>query len=116
MRAGRRLRFAVALAAAIGIGGTVSQVVAEDPVTMRISVKHRQFEPKEIHGPANQPMVLHVKNEDATPMEFESASLRVEKVVTANSEGIVNLRPLPPGQYQFFDDFHQETTGTLVIQ
>ena len=90
--------------------------VAQEPVTVQISVKNHRFEPAEIRGPANKPIVLRVKNLDPTPMEFESVSLRVEKVVTANSEGIINLRPLQPGQYNFFDDFHQQTTGVLIIQ
>jgi hypothetical protein len=49
-------------------------------------------------------------------MEFESVSLRVEKVVAPGSEGIINVRPLAPGRYEFFDDFHQEARGTLVVQ
>jgi len=49
-------------------------------------------------------------------MEFESVSLRVEKVVTGNGEGIIRLRPLEAGRYNFFDDFHQETTGVLVVR
>jgi hypothetical protein len=89
---------------------------AEDPVTIQISVKSHQFEPAEIRGPANKPILLRVKNLDATPMEFESASLRVEKVVAANSDGVMNLRPLQAGRYNFFDDFHQQTTGVLVIE
>jgi hypothetical protein len=93
-----------------------SPIAAQDAATVQISVKNHQFEPKEIHGPANKPIVLRVKNLDATPMEFESVTLRVEKVVTANSEGVINLRALQPGRYNFFDDFHQETTGVLVIQ
>jgi hypothetical protein len=48
-------------------------------------------------------------------MEFESVSLRVEKVIAANGEGIVNLRPLQPGRYNFFDDFNPQTKGTLVV-
>jgi hypothetical protein len=95
---------------------TTHQIRAQEPVTLQISVKNRQFEPAEIQAPANKPIVLRVKNLDATPMEFESASLRVEKVVTANSEGVINLRPLQPGRYNFFDDFHQQTTGVLIIQ
>jgi hypothetical protein len=89
---------------------------AQDSATVEISVKNHQFEPAQIRGPANKPIVLRVKNLDATPMEFESGSLRVEKVVTANSDGVINLRPLQPGQYNFFDDFHQQTTGVLVIE
>jgi hypothetical protein len=57
-----------------------------------------------------------VKNLDSTPMEFESVSLRVEKVVTANSEGIIRLRPLSPGRYNFFDDFNQAANGVLVVR
>ena len=39
----------------------------------------------------------------------------VEKVIAANSRGLINLRPLQPGRYKFFDDFHPETQGTLVV-
>ncbi len=53
---------------------------------------------------------------NSTPMEFESVSLRVEKVVTGNGEGIIRLRPLEAGRYNFFDDFHQETNGILVVR
>ena len=33
-------------------------------------------------------------------MEFESKALRVEKVVAAKSEGVINVRALKPGQPQ----------------
>src|SRR6476646_5047926 len=82
---------------------------AQQPVSISISVKNHQFQPAELHAPANVPIVLRVKNLDATPMEFESVSLRVEKVIAGHSEGVVRLRPLVPGSYKFFDDFHQET-------
>jgi hypothetical protein len=95
---------------------SASEVKADEPVTVQISVKDHKFEPAQIHAPANKPIILRVKNLDATPMEFESVSLRVEKVVTASSEGVINLRPLQPGQYNFFDDFHQQTTGVLIVQ
>jgi hypothetical protein len=81
-----------------------------------ISVKDHRFQPAEVHAPANKPLAIHVKNLDKTAMEFESVSLRVEKVVAPGSEGVVNVRALSPGRYEFFDDFHQETRGTLVVQ
>ena len=81
-----------------------------------ITVKGHQFQPAEIHAPANKQLAIHVKNLDSAAMEFESVSLRVEKVVAAGSEGVVNVRPLAPGRYEFFDDFHQETRGVLVVQ
>jgi hypothetical protein len=89
---------------------------AAEVVTIEISVRDRQFTPAEIHGPANTAMQIHVKNLDSGPMEFESVPLRVEKVVTGRGEVIINVRPLAPGRYSFFDDFHQQTTGVLVVQ
>lgn len=89
---------------------------ADDAVTLQISVKDHRFEPAEITAPPGKPIVLKVKNLDATAMEFESATLRVEKVVAANSEGTFNLRPLQVGRYSFMDDFHQQTTGTLIVK
>ena len=99
---------AVALAA-----GTAS---AAEHAAVAIAVKSHQFQPAEIHAPANKPLALHVKNHDAAAMEFESVSLRVEKVVAAGSEGVINVRPLAPGRYEFFDDFHQQTRGVLVVK
>jgi hypothetical protein len=89
---------------------------AQQTATVNISVKNHRFQPAQIHAPAKVPIELHVKNLDPTPMEFESVSLRVEKVVAGNSEGIIRLRPLEPGSYNFFDDFNQETNGTLVVR
>ena len=83
---------------------------------LSISVKNHQFQPAQISAPANVPIVLTVKNLDPTPMEFESVSLRVEKVVTGGGTGVIRLRPLSPGSYKFFDDFHQQTNGVLVVR
>ncbi len=88
----------------------------ESTATIQISVKNHRFQPAEIRAAANKPLILGLKNLDATPMEFESVTLRVEKVVAGNSEGIIRLRPLSPGRYDFFDDFHPEFRGTLVVQ
>lgn len=89
---------------------------AQQAASVTVSVKNHRFQPVEIHAPAKVPIELHVKNLDPTPMEFESVSLRVEKVVTGNGQGTIRLRPLEPGRYNFFDDFHQETNGVLVVR
>jgi len=89
---------------------------AQQSASVAISVKDHHFQPSQVSAPANRPISIKVKNLDATPMEFESTSLRVEKVIAAGSEGVVNVRALAPGRYEFFDDFHQETRGTLVVQ
>jgi len=103
-----------AMAAVLLVAGALAAQAQQ--ASLSISVKNHRFQPAELQAPANVPIMLHVKNLDSTPMEFESVSLRVEKVVTPNSEGIVRLRPLSPGRYNFFDDFHQETNGVLVVR
>ena len=105
----------IALAALLVATASLS-ATAQQAASVTISVKNHRFQPAEVYAPANVPIELHIKNLDAAPMEFESVSLRVEKVVTGNGEGIIRLRPLEPGRYNFFDDFHQETTGVLVVR
>ena len=91
-------------------------VDAQQTASVSVSVKNHRFQPAEVHAPANVPIELHIKNLDTAPMEFESVSLRVEKVVTGNGAGIIRIRPLAPGRYEFFDDFHPETRGALVTK
>ena len=96
--------------------GAGSWAYSQETANVSVTVKNHRFQPAEVQAPANVPIMLRVKNLDPTPMEFESVSLRVEKVVASNSEGVIRLRPLSPGRYNFFDDFHQETTGVLVVR
>ncbi len=108
-----RLTFALLLLAAASIALTAG---AQEGASLTISIKGHRFQPAELQAPANVPITLHVKNLDATPMEFESVTLRVEKVVTGNGEGVIRLRPLAPGRYKFFDDFNQQANGMLVVK
>jgi Cupredoxin-like domain len=106
-----------AIAAIVLLVGTVTGgAAAQQGASLSISIKDHRFRPTELHAPANVPITLRLKNLDPTPMEFESVSLRVEKVVTGNGEGIIRLRPLSPGRYNFFNDFHQQTNGVLVVR
>ena len=84
--------------------------------SVQITVKDKRFQPGEIRAPAGKPIVLRVKNQDGKPMEFESVSLRVEKVIAAGSEGVIRIRALQPGRYEFFDDFNQSNRGALVVE
>ena len=95
---------------------TVSVVQAQQAVDINVSYSNGQFQPADIAGPADKPISLHVKNLDAKAMEFESKSLRVEKVVAAKSEGVINIRPLKPGRYEFYDDFNEKARGALNVQ
>lgn len=89
---------------------------AEEAVTVNISLKDHRFQPAEVHAPAGKPIVIVLKNLDSAPAEFESNMLRVEKVVTGGGTITMRIRPLEPGRYRFFDDFHPETQGYLVVK
>jgi plastocyanin len=102
--------------AAFGLFVVFPAAQAEDTVTINISLKDHRFQPAEVHAPAGKAITIVVKNLDPAPAEFESNMLRVEKVVTAGGTITMKIRALEPGRYRFFDDFHPETIGYLVVQ
>ena len=111
-------RSAAAILSFVVLLGRVSvSAQAQEVVTIDISIKNHRFQPAEIRARADVPIRLQIKNLDATPAEFESAALRVEKVIAGNSDGVINLSSLKPGRYEFFDDFNKATAhGALIIQ
>jgi hypothetical protein len=42
--------------------------------------------------------------------------LRVEKVVPARGTVVINVKPLVPGSYSFFDDFNTSNQGVLIAK
>jgi hypothetical protein len=94
----------------------VSPSQAQQATEVQVSYSNGQFPPSELRAPADKPIAVRVKNLDAKAMEFESKSLRVEKVVAAKSEGVINVRALKPGRYEFYDDFNEKARGALVVQ
>jgi hypothetical protein len=90
--------------------------LAQQAAEVQLSYSNGAFQPSEVRAPADRPVVFRVKNLDAKAMEFESKSLRVEKVVAGNSEGVINVRALKPGRYEFYDDFNQRARGALNVQ
>ena len=88
---------------------------ADEPVMLSLSIKDHQFEPAEVHAPAGKPIAFSVKNLGSIAAEFESSELHVEKVIPPGGKAVVHVRPLGPGRYTFFDDFHRQTKGLLVV-
>jgi hypothetical protein len=88
---------------------------AADTTMLSITIKDHRFEPAELHAPPGQAIAIRVKNLNPIVSEFESSDLHFEKIVPVGSEGVVHVRPLEPGRYTFFDDFHHETQGFLVV-
>jgi hypothetical protein len=82
---------------------------------LTLTIKDHKFTPSEVKVPANKRVTLTVINDDATPEEFDSHALKVEKVVAGKSKGIVRIGPLKPGRYPFIGEYHESTAKGVVI-
>jgi hypothetical protein len=97
--------------------GAPTGALGEDAVTIELALKEHKFEPPLIKAPAGSPISIKLKNYDATPEEFDSTALKVEKIVTGNGSAIVRLKPLTAGRYPFRGEYHDSTAqGVLVIE
>jgi plastocyanin len=90
--------------------------LAADP-TFEIAIRDHKFVPNEITVPAGQKVRLVVRNEDATPEEFDSKRLNREKVIPGRSQTTIYIGPLKPGEYPFVGEFNESTaTGKIVVK
>jgi hypothetical protein len=102
--------------AVVGAALLVGSALAED-AGLSLSIQDHRFSPVEIRAPANTAITLTVKNLDKSPEEFESKPLRVEKVIAGGAEATIHIRPLSPGKYRFFGDYHEATAvGFLIVE
>jgi Cupredoxin-like domain len=90
------------------------------PATVRaaeltITIKDHHFKPEQIKVPANKRLTITVVNDDATPEEFESSALKVEKVIPGKSKAVVRIGPLKAGRYPFVGEYHEDTAKGAVI-
>ncbi|MBY0562282.1 cupredoxin domain-containing protein [Hyphomicrobium sp.] len=122
-RTGARFRafisaIAVSVIAVSGASICASKVqAAEEEHAVEISIKDHKFEPDSLKLPVGKPIKITVKNLDATPEEFESYELGFEKIIAGNSSAVIRVKPLKPGTYMFFGEFHQDTAlGHIVAE
>lgn len=95
----------------------VTAVRAQSATEIQLSYKDKKFDPAEVSAPANTPIVIKLKNLDAKAMEFESKTLKVEKVVAGSSDATINVRAQKPGRYEFFDEYNEKVArGALVVK
>jgi plastocyanin len=105
---------AVAAVMSVAAAGTAN---AQTATEIQLSYKDKKFDPAEISASANTPIVIKLKNLDAKAMEFESKTLKVEKVVAGGSDATVNVRAQKPGRYEFFDEYNEKVArGALVVK
>ena len=88
--------------------------LAADP-EFTIQLRAHRFTPSEVKVPAGTKVKLIIENQDPTPEEFDSFALNREKIVFANSKGIVFIGPLKPGRYEFIGEFNQESAKGVVV-
>jgi hypothetical protein len=103
-----------------GIGAALSLLLmlpacADENAPIAVTLKNHRFTPSEIHVKANAPFVIALTNDDDTADEFDSTSLKVEKVVAGHSSGNVRIRPLAPGRYPFMGEYHSATAQGVVV-
>ena len=103
--------FALAILVA-AFGMPSAQAVAQE---FNLVIRNHKFEPQELRVPAGKRVSIYVANEDATPEEFESATLKVEKVIPGKSKSLVRIGPLAPGRYEFIGEFNADTAKGVVI-
>jgi plastocyanin len=104
---------AIALLSVAATDAANAQGVAE----VQLSYKDKKFDPAEVTVPANTPIVIKLRNLDAKAMEFESKTLKIEKVVAGSSDATINVRAQKPGRYEFFDEYNEKIArGALVVK
>ena len=82
---------------------------------IQIEIRGQAFTPAQISIPAGVKVQLIIRNSDDLPAEFESYDLSREIVVPAHGQVKIYIGPLDAGRYRFFNDFHQESQGWVVV-
>jgi plastocyanin len=102
----------LALAALMSL--SLAAFAADEP-EFRLVIENHKFSPETVNVPAGKKIKLVVENRDSTPEEFESHSLKREKVIPGKTSATLLVGPLKPGEYKFFGEFHEATAKGVVI-
>ena len=105
------LRHAVALLLLV-----LAAVAAADDHGIPLGVHDAGFAPAEVKAPAGARVRLEVSNHTGSAIEFESFELNRERVIQPGQTVNIYVSGLSAGRYEFFDDFHQERRGALVVE
>ena len=104
----KRLAVAVLLSASFG-------AFAADEPEFSLSIENHPVSPDRIEVPAGKKVKLVVENKDATPEEFESEKLKVEKVIPGKTKATIFVGPLKPGEYKFVGEFNEKTAKGVIV-
>ena len=104
---------AITFVAACALAGFATSAFSQAPIEVRL--KNHRFTPNVIKVKANQPSMIMLFNDDETADEFDSSSLKIEKVVAGHNKGAIRVRALAPGKYPFMGEYHAATAQGMVI-
>ncbi len=112
-------RFVHSLCLILGLASLLAvgrPAIAADEPTFTIEFKDGTVTPTRIEVPAKTRFKLELKNSGKTAAEFESNEMKREKVLAPGTTSSLVIRTLDPGEYKFFDDFHQQAKGVIVAK
>jgi hypothetical protein len=109
----KKLSLFAVVAAFVAAGALATSSFAQAPIEVRL--KNHRFTPNVIKVKANQPSMIILHNDDDTADEFDSSSLKIEKVVPGHDKGNIRVRALAPGKYPFMGEYHAATAQGMVI-
>ena len=102
------------LAAALLMSASLGAFAAGEP-EFNVVIEGHKFAPDRIEVPAGQKVKLLVENKDATPEEFESGALKIEKVIPGKSKATIFVGPLKAGEYKFAGEFNDKTAKGVIV-
>ena len=102
------------LALAVLISASLGAFAAGEP-EFAISIENHKFAPDRIEVPAGKKVKLVVENKDATPEEFESHSMKIEKVIPGKTKATIFVGPLKAGEYKFVGEFNEKTAKGVIV-
>jgi plastocyanin len=80
-----------------------------------VVIENHRFTPDRIEVPAGKKVKLLVENKDATPEEFESNTLKIEKVIPGKAKATIFVGPLKAGEYKFVGEFNEKTAKGVIV-
>lgn len=92
----------------------VAAFAAGEP-EFKLAIEAHKFTPERIEVPAGQKVKLLVENKDATPEEFESETLKIEKVIPGKSKATIFVGPLKAGEYKFVGEYNEKTAKGVIV-
>ena len=57
---------------------------------------------------------MNVTNQDASPEEFESDDLDIEKVIAGGQNAVIKVEPLDAERYEFYGEYHEDSAKGAI--